>query len=79
MMSLSIDQITRFLCEKNIPEDAYSFYRDKEDAYCIDKVGEEWLVYYVERGRRKDLAWGKTESQALDVLRLYVLSEYKLI
>ncbi|WP_156116563.1 hypothetical protein [Massilia sp. 9096] len=78
MMNLSIEKVTKYLTEKKIPEDAYAFYSDREDAFCIDKVGEEWLIYYVERGKRIELAWGKTESQALDVLRLYLLHEFKM-
>jgi hypothetical protein len=78
-MSLSIDEAVRFFAKRNIPEDAYSFYKDKEDAICVDKVGEEWLVYYVERGQRRDLAWGKNEGQAINVLKLFLLEQYKLI
>ena len=43
------------------------------------EVGAEWLVYYSERGHVSALAWGKTEAQALNVLKLYLLEAHRLL
>jgi hypothetical protein len=78
-MSWTTNALKVFLDEKGIPQNAYSLYADRDEAYCLDKVGSEWLVYYSERGNRSELAWGKSEAQALDVLKLYLLEAFRKI
>ena len=82
-MSWTVDQLLSFLDRKNIPADAYSFYKDKDkdkdEAFCIEKVGDEWLVYYSERGAKNELGWAKSEGQALNLLKLFLLEAYKAI
>jgi hypothetical protein len=78
-MIWTIDLLVEFLDRKNIPRASYSFYKDKDESYCIDKIGNEWLVYYSERGTRNELGWAKNEAQALNILKLYLLQEYKAI
>lgn len=78
-MSWTTDKLKSFLDSKGIPPSAYSFFADQDESYCLAKVGNEWLVYYSERGNRNDLAWGKSEAQALDVLKLYLLEAFKEI
>lgn len=69
-------QLLEFLERADIRQDSYSLSGDKNEAYCIAQVGSEWAVYCFERGVRNALAWGKTESQALDVLKLYLLEAH---
>lgn len=69
--------LVEFLDRMNIPRNTYSFYKDKDEAYCIDKIGNEWLVYYSERGTKNELGWAKNEAQALNILKLYLLEENK--
>ena len=76
-MSWTIQQLVDFCNRKNIPPDAYSFYNDKDDAFCLDRVGDEWLIYYSERGTRNELAWAKNEGQALNILKLFLLESQK--
>jgi len=76
-MSWTTRDLKNFLDGKGIPPSAYALYADQNEAYCLAKVGDEWLVYYSERGNRNELAWGKSEAQALDVLKLYLLEAYK--
>ena len=76
-MSWTSNSLKAFLDGKGISPNAYSFDGDRDEAYCLQKIGNEWLVYYSERGNKNELAWGKTEAQALDVLKLYVLEAYR--
>lgn len=78
-MGWTNEQLLAFLDRAKIRSDSYSLSGDKDEAYCITQVGGEWVVYYCERGMRNELAWGKTESQALDVLKLYLLEAHKQI
>jgi hypothetical protein len=73
---LTVDKLLMFLHRENIPEYAYGIYQEKDNAICIDKINDEWLVYYADRGVRNDLGWGKTEAQALNLLKLFLLKEY---
>lgn len=78
-MGWTKEQLAGFFDRANIRPDSYSLSGDKDEAYCITQVGHEWVVYYCERGMRNELAWGKTESQALDVLKLHLLEAHKHI
>ncbi|MDS4071739.1 MAG: hypothetical protein RKL24_01165 [Defluviicoccus sp.] len=78
-MSWTIQELMDFLDRKNIPTDSYSFYKDKDDAFSIDKIGNYWLVYYSERGIRNELGWAKNESQALNLLKLFLLEAHKTL
>ena len=61
------------------PESDKDKDKDKDDAFCIEKVGDEWLVYYSERGAKRELGWAKSEGQALNLLKLFLLEAYKAI
>ena len=76
-MSWTTSALISFLDDKGIPRSAYALYADQDEAYCLAQVGNEWLVYYSERGNKNELAWGKSEAQALDVLKLYLLEAFK--
>lgn len=78
-MSWTTSELSKFLDSKNIPNSSYAFYASKDDAICLDKVGDEWLVYYFERGEKQPLAWGKTEAQALNVMKLFLLEAHRQI
>lgn len=78
-MSWTTQQLVDFCNRKNIYPDAYSLYKDKDDAFCLEKVGDEWLVYFSERGSKNELAWAKNEAQALNVLKLFLLEAHKAI
>ena len=65
--------LREFLDGKGISPNSYSLNFDKDEAFCINQVGGEWLVYYSERGERNELGWGKSEAQALNILKLFVL------
>ena len=73
-MDLTISELVEFFHREKIPDDAYSLYAEKDDAYCLARQDNEWLVYFSERGSRYELGWGKTEAQGLNLLRLFVLN-----
>jgi len=78
-MSWTAQELNDFLNRKNISADSYSLYSDKNEAFCIAKIGDEWLVYYSERGSKNELAWAKSEAQALNVLKLFLLEAHKAL
>jgi hypothetical protein len=78
-MSWTEQELVDFLNRKNISADSYSLYGDKSDAFCIDKIGDEWLVYYSERGSKNELAWAKNEAQAFNLLKLFLLEAHKAL
>jgi hypothetical protein len=69
----TVSELRAFFDRKGIPPNAYAIYADVDESYCLAQEGNEWLVYYSERGNRNHLGWGKTESQALNILKLFVL------
>jgi len=75
----TIEKIKKYFVNQGVPEHYFGFYEDKDDAFCIEKKENEWLIYFSERGNKKELGWGKSESQALDILRLFVIEEFKLM
>ncbi|SDY89791.1 MULTISPECIES: hypothetical protein [Collimonas] len=78
-MSWTKQELIDFCIRKNIPAESYSLYADKDEAFCLDKFGEEWRIYYSERGQKNELAWAKNEAQALNILKLFLLEACKLI
>lgn len=75
-MSWTIQQFIDFCNRENIDPESYSFYKDKDEAYCLDIVGGEWLIYYSERGTKNELAWAKNEAQGLNILKLFLLEAH---
>lgn len=75
-MSWTETQLIEFCNEKGIPRSSYGLSGDKDEAFCLVKAGNEWLLYYSERGTRNELAWAKSESQALNILKLFLLEAH---
>jgi len=73
----SVEKLVAFFGRLGIPQNAYSIYSDQDESYCVVREGNEWLIYYSERGHRNHLGWGKSESQALNLLKLFVLEGVK--
>jgi hypothetical protein len=72
-MGWTSDQLREFLDRHGVPRTVYSIGADQDESYCLVRIGAEWLVYYSEKGNRNELGWGKSESQALNLLKLFVL------
>ena len=55
---------------EKIPKDLYSLKGGlPNERFCIEKVNNQWTVYYSERGRKSDLKLFDTEEKAC--LHLY--------
>jgi hypothetical protein len=78
-MGWTQQEMVDFCDRKKILRTSYSFYADRDDAFCMDVVGLEWRIYYSERGTKNELAWAKSEEQALNILKLFLLEANKLI
>lgn len=70
-------KLVAFFEDHKISNNSYSIYADQDESYCVVREGEEWLIYYSEKGGRNHLGWGKNEPQALNILKLYVLEGCK--
>lgn len=76
-MGWTTDELTAFLDARKIPKSSYSFKDHKDDAICLQKVGEEWVVYYSERGQVDELARCATEAKALNIMKLFLLESHR--
>jgi hypothetical protein len=79
MMAWTQQQFIDFCNKESIDPNSYSLYADKDEAYCLIQMGVEWLIYYSERGRKNELAWAKSEAQALNILKLFLLEAHKML
>lgn len=69
----TIDLLEDFFSRNGVQPNAYAFYSAKEDAFCILKEEDFWKIVYVERGGSRVLGFATTESQALNLLKLFVM------
>lgn len=73
---MKTDDLVAYLARVGVPNHAFSIYGDRDEAYCVERVGGEWMIYYSERGKKNQLGWAKSEEQAMDLLKLFVLEGY---
>jgi hypothetical protein len=73
---MKADDLIAYLARIGVPNHAFSIYEDRDEAYCVERVGGEWMIYYSERGVKNQLGWAKSEDQAMDILKLFVLEGY---
>lgn len=78
-MGWSAEKLRTFLDDRDVPRTAYSIGADQDESYCLVRQGNEWLVYYSERGQRNELGWGKNEDQGLNLLKLFVLEGVRAV
>lgn len=69
----TIDLLESFFSSRGVRPSAYAFYSTKEDAFCTLKDEAFWKIVYVEHGESRVLAFANTESQALNLLKLFVM------
>ena len=59
---------------EKIPKDSYSFDGGlPSEALCIFRHGEEWEIYYSERGKKTNLVTFKMESEACEYFYNHLL------
>lgn len=67
----TVDSLVVFFGRRGVPDDAYSIYADRNESYCLAKVG--WRMACLLLRVRSHLGWAKNEPQALDLLKVFVL------
>jgi hypothetical protein len=51
-----------------VRRNAYGIGLERDDAYCLLRDGDEWLVFYSERGRRNDVRrYAEKEAACADL------------
>jgi hypothetical protein len=66
---MNLTQLAVKLSNGGVPTDAYSLSGGlPNEAYCIEKSGGRWHVYYSERGRRTGLVDFDGENEACEHL-----------
>jgi hypothetical protein len=66
---MTLAELAIKLCNSGVPEDAYSLSGGlPNEAYCLEKTGCKWHVYYSERGSRTGLKSFDSEEEACDYL-----------
>ena len=62
-------ELKRKLMENSVPEDMYSLEGGlPNEAYCLNREGSLWEVYYSERGIKTGIRHFESEEQACDYL-----------
>lgn len=69
----TFDQLEEYFNRNGVSADSYSFYKKKEDCFCIRVEKNQWVIYYVERGKEIILGMAANESMALNILKLFVM------
>ncbi|CAH9068527.1 hypothetical protein PSECIP111951_04182 [Pseudoalteromonas holothuriae] len=64
-----LDELDRL----NIPTAYYSIKGAMDDRICLDEINGQWVVYYIERGKKSELGAFSTESEACS----FMLSQLK--
>ena len=67
---MNIQELKNLLHEKNIPNELYNLdgIGRKDERYCIELIGKEWVVYFTERGTRTTEEKFNTEEAACKYL-----------
>lgn len=66
---MRITDLTSLLNDAEVPEKAYRINAglpDADEAYCIERNGNVWQVYYAERGQMGGLVEFDSEAAACD-------------
>ena len=67
------DLLEKFFNKNGVSPTAYAFYSTKEDAFSILRDKDLWRIVYMERGVENVLGFAVSESQALNLLKLFVM------
>lgn len=64
---MKVSELLAYLESKHVPADSFSLNGGMpNEAYCIDREGGQWAVYYSERGLRTGLISFSSEEEACD-------------
>lgn len=69
-------ELTKKLLEEGCNPHSFAVLSRSHDAYCIDKKGKEWTVFYSERGCDSDPIFRSTsEEEACEFFYQYVINQ----
>jgi len=69
------NELEKELSEAGVRKDLYSLYGGlPTEAYCMNQDGNQWIVYYSERGLKSDIRYFSSESDACDYAYMKILS-----
>ncbi|MFJ7982285.1 hypothetical protein ACIQ1D_18665 [Lysinibacillus xylanilyticus] len=65
---MKVKELEQKLIEINVPEEVYSILKGglPNEQYCITKDGDNWEVYYSERGNKSGLKIFEDEDKACE-------------
>ena len=65
---MKIEELEKKLIEINVPKDDYSILKGglPNEQLCIVRTGENWEIYYSERGRKSGLKYFDDEESACE-------------
>ena len=73
---MNVEELKKKLRESGISDDSYVLDgRVAMDQYVLDREGDQWIVYYEERGNRNRLQHFATEDQACEHLLKWLLKD----
>jgi hypothetical protein len=72
---VNVAELARLLVECSIPPHTYSLNQDSDEAHCLVRDGDGWIVYYSQRGHRDYPLTFVDESNACRALIERLLSD----
>ena len=71
----NLSDLTAALRLADVREDAYAIGEERDERYCIVSSGSEWVIFYSERGSRRDLRFFGQEADASASFYAWVTSD----
>ena len=63
---MHIKGLRQLLLSKHVPPDAYSLEGGlPNEAFCIERNGKKWHLYYSERGRKSTINYYENEDEVV--------------
>jgi len=73
---MNLEELKLKLSQARIRQDFYSLFGSlPNEAFCIDKVYDEWQVYYSEHGSKSKKKIFSTENEACDYFYEWITSD----
>jgi hypothetical protein len=74
------NDLRKMLDSGNVPKDTYSLEGGlPNEAYCLNRNGNQWEVYYSERGQKSGLKLFETENEACDYFNKSLVQMLKVM
>ena len=64
---MNINELGELLIKKNVSKEMYSLDGGlPSEAYCIEKIGSKWHLYYSERGEKETISYFHDEEDVIN-------------